>query len=191
MPPSNILCPRATSDAPKQHLMPPSNISCPRATSHAPEQHLQLQCPDLPLPFHANPRLLSAQARAYDLVYNGVEIGGGSLRIYRRDIQSRVFDLIGLSPAEAQVCAHAHHSYMPVQGVAGVAALAGACAGFRVRVLGLRPCLCREWPEWPVCLPVQGCGRQVPLPAFEQRLQSFTHACVHTIHPEAPCTCSS
>ncbi|KAL6761701.1 aspartyl-tRNA synthetase [Haematococcus lacustris] len=42
------------------------------------------------------------RAQAYDLVYNGVEVGGGSLRIYRRDIQARVFNLIGLSPEEAQ-----------------------------------------------------------------------------------------
>ena len=38
---------------------------------------------------------------AYDLVYNGVEIGGGSLRIYRRDIQEAVFEAIGLTEAEA------------------------------------------------------------------------------------------
>ncbi|GAX76683.1 hypothetical protein CEUSTIGMA_g4129.t1 [Chlamydomonas eustigma] len=46
--------------------------------------------------------LRNARALAYDLVYNGIEVGGGSLRIYRRDIQSRVFELIGLSPEEAQ-----------------------------------------------------------------------------------------
>jgi len=45
--------------------------------------------------------LLTARAQAYDLVYNGVEVGGGSLRIYRRDVQARVFAAIGLSPEEA------------------------------------------------------------------------------------------
>ncbi len=49
----------------------------------------------------ANPA--NARALAYDLVYNGIEVGGGSLRIYRRDIQSKVFELIGLTPEEAQV----------------------------------------------------------------------------------------
>ena len=43
-----------------------------------------------------------ARAIAYDLVYNGVEVGGGSLRIYRRDVQEKVFDAIGLSEEEAE-----------------------------------------------------------------------------------------
>lgn len=43
----------------------------------------------------------TARARAYDLVYNGNEIGGGSLRIYQREIQEKVFEAIGLSPEEA------------------------------------------------------------------------------------------
>ncbi|KAH7623668.1 putative Aspartate--tRNA(Asp/Asn) ligase [Nannochloris sp. 'desiccata'] len=46
--------------------------------------------------------LSQARAIAYDLVYNGVEIGGGSLRIYRRDVQSEVFKAIGLSEEQAQ-----------------------------------------------------------------------------------------
>lgn len=46
--------------------------------------------------------LADARALAYDLVYNGVEIGGGSLRIYRRDVQEAVFRAIGLSPEEAE-----------------------------------------------------------------------------------------
>lgn len=45
--------------------------------------------------------LTTARAQAYDLVYNGVEIGGGSLRIYQKDIQERVFEAIGLSTEEA------------------------------------------------------------------------------------------
>ncbi|MBI4468766.1 MAG: aspartate--tRNA ligase [Acidobacteria bacterium] len=44
----------------------------------------------------------SVRAKAYDLVLNGVELGGGSIRMHRSDIQRRVFDAIGLSPEEAR-----------------------------------------------------------------------------------------
>jgi len=40
-------------------------------------------------------------AKAYDLVLNGVELGGGSLRIYQQDIQQRVFKAIGSTPEDA------------------------------------------------------------------------------------------
>ena len=44
----------------------------------------------------------SVRARAYDMVLNGVEIGGGSIRIHRPDIQEKIFKVIGLSEEEAR-----------------------------------------------------------------------------------------
>ncbi len=44
----------------------------------------------------------SALAYAYDIVCNGNELGGGSIRIHRRDVQERVFKVMGLSADEAQ-----------------------------------------------------------------------------------------
>jgi aspartyl-tRNA synthetase len=45
--------------------------------------------------------LPNARAQAYDIIFNGTEIGGGSVRIYQREIQEQVFSTIGLSPEEA------------------------------------------------------------------------------------------
>lgn len=45
--------------------------------------------------------LKTARAKAYDLVFNGVEAGGGSLRIYQAELQQQVFETIGLSAEEA------------------------------------------------------------------------------------------
>ena len=42
------------------------------------------------------------KANAYDMVINGVEIGGGSIRIHNRELQARMFDLLGFTPEEAE-----------------------------------------------------------------------------------------
>lgn len=56
--------------------------------------------PDFESTFDSDPA--NALAYAYDIVLNGNEIGGGSIRIHRRDIQERVFKTIGLSKEEAE-----------------------------------------------------------------------------------------
>jgi aspartyl-tRNA synthetase len=44
----------------------------------------------------------AVRANAYDMVINGVEIGGGSIRIFNKQLQSRMFDLLGFTKEEAQ-----------------------------------------------------------------------------------------
>ncbi len=46
--------------------------------------------------------LSTARAQAYDMVLNGTELGGGSVRICQRDVQEAVFKVVGMSEAEAQ-----------------------------------------------------------------------------------------
>ena len=62
--------------------------------------HHAFTAPQDPEGFDKDPG--SALAYAYDIICNGNEIGGGSIRIHRRDIQERVFAVMGLPKAEAQ-----------------------------------------------------------------------------------------
>ena len=55
---------------------------------------------DDPVALRADPE--GALAKAYDMVLNGSEIGGGSVRIHRQEMQSTVFDLLGINAEEAQ-----------------------------------------------------------------------------------------
>jgi aspartyl-tRNA synthetase len=59
------------------------------------------------MPFREDLELLesdpgSVRAQAYDLVLNGYELGGGSLRIFERHIQEKMFSILGFSPEEAK-----------------------------------------------------------------------------------------
>jgi len=55
---------------------------------------------DDPAALRADPA--NAVSKGYDMVLNGSEIGGGSVRIHRAEMQSAVFDLLGIGPEEAQ-----------------------------------------------------------------------------------------
>jgi aspartyl-tRNA synthetase len=64
---------------------------------------------DLDLFMHAEGEdLLSVRSQAYDLVVNGWELGSGSVRIHSREIQERVFSLLGISPE----LAHARFGFL-------------------------------------------------------------------------------
>ena len=54
---------------------------------------------DLPL---LSTEPLKVRSQAYDLVYNGIEVAGGSQRIYKKDLQEKIFNLLGMSHEEAE-----------------------------------------------------------------------------------------
>jgi aspartyl-tRNA synthetase len=54
---------------------------------------------DIPL---LNSNLGKVRANAYDLVINGVEVGGGSVRIFQKELQQKMFEILGFTPQEAQ-----------------------------------------------------------------------------------------
>ena len=56
-----------------------------------------------PQPGWEKQELADVKARAYDIVLNGVELGGGSIRIHDAQVQDKVFDLLGLSKEQAQL----------------------------------------------------------------------------------------
>jgi aspartyl-tRNA synthetase len=61
-----------------------------------------MQLPDEGFPLKtSSEKLASLQAKAYDLVLNGYEVGGGSIRIHRRDVQRRMFQILGIGDEEA------------------------------------------------------------------------------------------
>lgn len=66
------------------------------------EKLLSLDAPSSELLTSHFSLLTSMRAKAYDIVLNGYEIGGGSIRIHRQDIQNRMFELLGISGEAAR-----------------------------------------------------------------------------------------
>jgi len=55
------------------------------------------------LPLLEQKRFSEVRAEAYDVVLNGVEIGGGSIRIHERDLQAKMFEVLGLTNEETEL----------------------------------------------------------------------------------------
>jgi len=92
----------------EQNLIDPNKINLlwvtdfPMFEWNADEKRLEALHHPFTAPFPDDAHdLKTARAQAYDLVFNGFEVGGGSLRIYQPELQQQVFEAIGLSPEEA------------------------------------------------------------------------------------------
>jgi aspartyl-tRNA synthetase len=78
-------------------------VEFPMFEWNAEEQRLEALHHPFTAPFPEDAHdLKTARAQAYDIVFNGFEVGGGSLRIYKPDLQAEVFQTIGLSDEDAQ-----------------------------------------------------------------------------------------
>jgi len=84
-------------DAPMFEMNDPENSASGWTAVHHPFTGPK---PEFESSFDTNPG--SALAYAYDIVLNGNEVGGGSIRIHDRKVQQRVFNTIGLTPGEAE-----------------------------------------------------------------------------------------
>jgi aspartyl-tRNA synthetase len=105
-------------------------------TSPAPDDAVSLEDPG------------SLRSRAYDLVLDGFEIGGGSIRIHRADVQRKVFELLGIGPEEAQarfgfLLDAFRYGAPPHGGIAlGFDRIVAMLAGWRtVREVNIRECI--------------------------------------------------
>lgn len=58
---------------------------------------------NIPESLTPNSKLSSIKAKAYDIVLNGYEIGGGSIRIHKKDVQKKMFEILGISDDEANM----------------------------------------------------------------------------------------
>ena len=109
------------------------------------------------------------RAKAYDIVVNGWEVGGGSVRIHRGDVQQKVFDLLGLTKEEA----NAKFGFLLEAFRYGVPPHAGLAFGFDRLVsllLGLdaiRDCI--AFPKVQnACELMTGCPAPVPTEALDE-----------------------
>jgi aspartyl-tRNA synthetase len=72
------------------------------SAGHLTPLHHPFTAPDAATPAALREDPEAALSRAYDIVLNGYEIGGGSIRIHSTEMQSAVFDILGIGPEEAE-----------------------------------------------------------------------------------------
>ncbi|MGD0623015.1 MAG: aspartate--tRNA ligase [Thermacetogeniaceae bacterium] len=118
------------------------------------------------------------KARAYDLVLNGTEIGGGSIRNHRRDVQDRLFNAIGLPPEEI---AHKFGFLLDALDY-GAPPHGGIAFGFdRMMMLMLQRDTIRDVIAFPKTQSSTCLMTRAPAPVAAKQLRELKIACVQRV----------
>lgn len=112
----------------------------------------------------------AVRAKAYDIVLNGTEIGGGSVRIHQSDIQSKMFELLGFAPEDA----HNQFGYLLDAFRYGVPPHAGLAYGLdRVAMLMVGADSIRDVIAFPKIKDASCLMTEAPTPVDKKQLQEL------------------
>ncbi len=124
----------------------------------------------------------AVRAKAYDIVLNGTELGGGSVRIFQNDIQSKMFDMLGFTKEQAQE----QFGFLMNAFKYGVPPHAGLAFGLDRLIMLMAGCdSIREVIAFPKVKDASDLMTEAPSPVDQKQLAELCLACTDTKTQEA------